>query len=386
MKRRKTTISFVIAALVILLAGLSSGVSAEPYTGTIYGAGQGGHLAVVDVTIDPSDTINPITVDSLQRIKLGNSPMSKPEDYIFHDTRIDMTRGKSGKLFWSTIMPDSEGKFRYGRIDLQEKRVEYDIQMVPPSRSAAGSPPGYCGSGQSADYYLPVWMGYEGFVDVIDKDTMNLVRRVFLDQTLPHPNYRMAHGTNKDDFSQMTISKNFSSDVPGYDNTGKDVNLNMSDLLNGITTIENEGPPIQGPPGTVFFRQDWTPDGQYLLQAGRSFLLVLDSGLNEVCRYNLPVVNGKQVENHDITAVKNSGYGVMQQRRYIMRSGSAVMDGQLQLVDISNCTPIGNPVSMCMGCHDKNNVERSQPNQQEPGGSIRLTTPLVTCGIDSVWD
>ena len=83
---------------------------AGAFKGKIYAAGVGGHMAVVNLSIDPSNMANPLTVSRLERIRLGDA-----QSYGFHDVRIDRTRGRAGKLFWSTINADPSGGYRYGR-------------------------------------------------------------------------------------------------------------------------------------------------------------------------------------------------------------------------------------------------------------------------------
>lgn len=351
-------------------AEAAASVAAGAYAGTIYAAGVGGHAAVVGVTVDPNDPVAPLAISRLNRLRLGPS-----QDYGFHDVRIDRTRGRAGMLFWSTINADSSGGYRYGRVDLASGRVECDVQIALPAGSAA---PGYCGSGQSQDKYLPVWMGTRGFVDVIDKDTCALERRVYLDEIPGMPPYwSMAHGTNKKDFSEMTFAVNLLDSAGTYLNRGKLVNVDMASLLAGAPVVTAVGPDVQGPAATTFFRQEWTPDGTTLIQGGKAAFYRFDASLQEQCRYQLPIENGRQGENHDAVLVPNSDYAVMQMRRWVDLGLSApVVDGQLQLIRLSTCEPVGSPVSMCMGCHAKS-------------GAIKDGTPkatgVVSCGLDSTW-
>jgi cytochrome c553 len=353
--------------------GAASAATAAPgtYAGKVYAAGVGGHMAVVNVSIDPTNASAPLTISRLDRIRLGSS-----QDYGFHDVRIDRTRGRAGKLFWSTINADSVGGYRYGRVDLASGRVDCEVQIPLPAGSAA---PGYCGSGQSANKYLPVWMGTRGFVDVIDKDTCALEKRIYLDQIPGMPPYwSMAHGTNKEDFSEMTFAINLLDSAGALLNQGKLVNVDMASLLAGTPVITAIGPDVQGPANTTFFRQEWTPDGSTMIQGGKSAFYRFDATLQEQCRYQLPIENGHQDENHDAVLVPNSDYAVMQLRRWVdMGLSVPVLDGQLQLVKVSTCEPIGTPVSMCVACHNKNGmIKESNP---------RLDGKFVSCGLDSTW-
>jgi hypothetical protein len=352
------------------VASDAAAVPTGTYAGTVYAAGVGGHAAVVKISIDPN-AADPLRVARLDRIRLGSA-----RDYGFHDVRIDRTRGRAGKMFWSTINADATGGYRYGRVDLASGRVDCDVRIELPAGSAA---PGYCGSGQSADKFLPVWMGTRGFVDVIDKDSCVLERRVYLDEVagMP-PRWSMAHGTNKKDFSAMTVALNLLDPVTGAAlNQGMLVNLDMASLLAGAPVITGTSPVVQGPAKTIFYRQEWTADGTTLVQGGKAAFYRFDAGLTEQCRGLLPLENGRQTETHDLTLVPGSDYAVMHLRRWLDLGLSVpVLDGQLQLVRVSTCETVGAPVSMCVACHDKNGAVREAPG---------LDSKYVSCGLDSAW-
>jgi hypothetical protein len=376
-----------VGALLVLAALCACGTEGEPrgnadvssaaavaapgtYAGKIYAAGVGGHAAVVGLAIDPNNAAAPLTVSRLERIRLGPA-----QDYGFHDVRIDRTRGRAGKLFWSTINADSTGGYRYGRVDLASGRVDCEVHIPLPAGSNA---PGYCGSGQSADRYLPVWMGVRGFVDVINKDTCVLEKRVYLDQVAGMPPYwSMAHGTNSKDFRTMTIALNLLDSAGAALNQGMLVNLDMASLLAGAPVATTIGPAVQGPAKTIFYRQEWTPDASTLVQGGKAAFYRFDANLTEQCRGLLPLENGKQTETHDLTLVPNSDYAVMQLRRWVDFGLTVpVLDGQLQLVKVSTCQTVGSPVSMCVACHNKNGMIKESPG---------LDSRYVSCGLDSTW-
>ncbi len=121
------------AGLVVALAALCAcGAERDPSTATaaavsppagivgkVYAAGVGGHMAVASVAVDPGNAAAPLKISRLDRIRLGAG-----QDYGFHDVRIDRTRGRAGKVFWSTINADSTGGYHYGRVDLASGRVE----------------------------------------------------------------------------------------------------------------------------------------------------------------------------------------------------------------------------------------------------------------------
>lgn len=351
---------------------VSPATAARPgsVSGKIYAAGVGGHMAVASVAIDLANAATPLSISRLERIRLGAS-----SDYGFHDVRIDRTRGRAGKLFWSTINADSTGGYHYGRVDLASGRVDCDVRIALPAGSAA---PGFCGSGQSADKFLPVWMGTRGFVDVIDKDTCAFEKRVYIDQIPGMPPYwSMAHGTNTQDFGVMTLALNLLDSAGAALNQGMLVNVDMASLLAGAPVVVASGPAVQGPAKTTFFRQEWAPGGNLLVQGGKAAFYRFDGSLAEQCRYQLPIENGHQSETHDATLVPNSDYAVIQQRRWVDYGLSVpVLDGQLQLVKVSTCEPVGPPVSMCVACHSKNGMVKESPG---------LDSRYISCGLSSTW-
>ena len=67
-----------------------------------------------------------------------------------------------------------------GKTDLKTGKVIKDVALTPDPRAAGEKAPAYCASGQSKKFYMPVFMGTEGYVDVIDKATMELKHRVWI--------------------------------------------------------------------------------------------------------------------------------------------------------------------------------------------------------------
>ncbi len=349
----------------------TAAVTTGVYTGTIYAAGAGGHAAVVSVSIDPTNATSPIDVTRLDKIPLGDSA-----HYNFHDVRIDRARGRAGKMFWSTIKADENGQYRYGRVDLYERNVDCDAAISMPPDVAA---PGFCGSGQSADKFLPVWMGTRGFVDVINKDTCVHENRIYLDTIPGFPtNWNMAHGSNSKDFSVMTFAINLVDPITHAAlNQGQLVSVDMASLLAGAPVITAVSAPVQGPPKTTFFRQEWSQDRGTFIQGGKAAFYRFDGNLAEQCRYLLPTENGHQGENHDAVLIPGTDYAVMQMRRWVDYGFSLpVLDGQLQVIKLSTCQPVGSPVSMCVACHARNGVLKDEPG---------IDGKYVSCGLDSTW-
>jgi hypothetical protein len=151
----------------------------------------------------------------------------------------------------------------------------------------------------------------------------------------------------------------------------------MASLLAGAPVITAASAAVQGPAKTIFYRQEWTPDGTTLVQGGKAAFYRFDGSLTEQCRGLLPMENGRQTETHDLTLVPNSDYAVMHLRRWLDYGLSVpVLDGQLQLVRVSTCETVGSPVSMCVACHSKNGAVKEAPG---------LDAKYVSCGLDSTW-
>src|SRR5574337_1437272 len=145
----------------------------KTYSGVVYVAGMGGHFAKADVTIDPGSATEPVKINNLDRVVIGDN-----KTHPTHDARIDAN--DPNVMFWSTYVLDPQGKMHVGKSDLKTGNVIKDVAMTPDPRAAGAKPPLYCASGQSKKFYLPVFMGAEGYVDVLDKATLELKHRVWV--------------------------------------------------------------------------------------------------------------------------------------------------------------------------------------------------------------
>jgi hypothetical protein len=117
------------------------------------------------------------------------------------------------------------------------------------------------------------------------------------------------------------------------------------------------------PTGTVAFRSTFTPDGTKILQSGRDRLLVLDSATLD------PVVNDTTIggskfaiENHDVMPTPDGKYAILALR--YAHASTEKQDSGLQLYDLVNKKPVGEPVSTCNNCHTSETVAH------------------MTCGLD----
>lgn len=343
------------------------------YGGKMYVAGHGGHIAVADVSIDPS-AAKPITIKSLDRIEIGTA-----KSHIFHDVRIDPAN--RDLLFYSTYKPDTEegpakGKLHYGSVDLKSEKTIKDVPIAIDAR--ATGPDGftganYCASGQTANFYFPVTMALEGYIDVIDKKTMEFKHRVFLDSLIGKTGYQFMHGNTSPDMKNFLLVVNKATGTPkeGWGTTGELALflLDTAALEKGELKVVKQATLAGGnPKSTISFRQYYTPDGKYILQSANDLFYLIDaSTLALVAKENR--VDGM---NHDAFPTPDSKYAVLTLRKKGQWEGcnEPIQDGVIQLYDIENRKLIGDGVSVCYACHKDE----------------KITKDAILCGLDGNWN
>ncbi len=319
----------------------------EVYKGTVYVAGMGGHFAVADIIIDPSDTNLPIKVTSLGRIALGPG-----KQYGTHDPRIDWN---TNLMFWSTYVNDS-GYYHVGYVDLATGEVKVD-KKVPIPKEVKKKPFG-CGSGQTRDYYLPVFMTYPGYIDIYDKKTMELVKRVWIKGDPFPETYCWYHGTNSPDEKEFALIVTECTEPNNFKTSTGKVYLYILDLpalLNGELKVLRQMT-LTGEPGkTAVFRQFYTNDGKYLLQSGRDRFWVIDVQNMKVVDEKILTAVGfpEGTENHDAMPTPDDKYAILTLRLPIQENGKTVKDGVIVLYDMQKKEIVGKPVSTCKACHGK---------------------------------
>ena len=337
--------------------------AADTYAGTLYIAGMGGHVAKVDVKVDPSKS-EPITVVNLGRVTLNDDPAASKKAYPVHDVRIDHAKNV---MYWSAFVPDGDG-VRAGKLSLASGKMLADVKLSKDPKLTLA--PMYCGSGQTKSKFLPVIMGHQGYIDVIDKESMKLEHRVSLDHPKIPKNYVWAHGVNSPDGKEFALWMSL-SDTPGKFPRGKETRqmvfiLDMPALVAGTVKIVRETT-FESNPMSAFFRGYYTSDGKQLLISGRDRNWVLDAKSLKVVAEtaNLP-----GVETHDFQPLPGNRYAVLTQRTPMdLAPGKKGVDGQVELYDLVKKQRVGKSVSVCDSCHKPANI----------------TTTAVLCGIDSVW-
>lgn len=345
----------------------------KTYSGTVYVAGMGGHFAKADVTIDPANENEPVKVNNLDRIIIGDS-----KTHPTHDPRIDSN--DPNIMFWSTYTPDPNKKMHVGKSDLKTGNVIKDVTLTPDPKAPAEKAPLYCASGQSKKFYMPVFMGQEGYVDVYDKATMELKHRVWVsDLGYAKGTYKFTHGINSPDMKTFLLALNQAKEGKG---TG-DVDfilVDMSALENGKFKVVKKNTLKGEPDKTITFRQYFSNDGKLIFQSAGDRLWVLDAKtLAKVDEKMMPA--GAQI--HDAQPTADDKYALLTVRsvtagcdvegKPIKKEGKDVdiTDGVFMLYDAGAKKLNEKSSSACLSCHkgmglgDKN---------------------AVLCGLDTNWN
>ncbi len=377
-KSKLTVVLSILGVIVVILVIAALIRGSEPkgdYKGRVFVAGHGGHIADANVVIDPSDTVNPIKIPSYavwSGDKLHMIPLGESRDHAFHDIRIDSENPNT--IFWSTYFAKKPSVI-VGKADLRtnkwvaEKTYQLPKEVIDFGKTTKSTL--YCGSGQSVKYYLPVFMGYPGFIDVVEKGTLELKHRVMFASNPELPtNYTFTHGNNSPDMKYMYIvmgESNPAHAVKGLTWKIHFILLDMAALIdNGELKIVKRNS-ADFPAGTITFRATYTHDGSKILQSGRTRAIVLDANTLEVLQHKEYPIEGDEV--HDVIATPDDKYGIATLRAKIDQDGKKVMDGQIALYDIANNNWIGNATSTCKHCH----------NKWQKGGPLGLGLRVVGC-------
>lgn len=342
---------------------------AAAYSATVYVAGMGGHFAKADIAIDPSNANSPITVAALDRVVIGTKAT-----HPTHDSRID--NQNKDVMFWSTYVLDPEGKMHVGKSDLKTGSVIKDVAMAPDQRAPGAKPPLYCASGQSKKFYMPVFMGTEGFVDIIDKDTMELKKRMFISDLGYKPGtYKFTHGINSPDMKKFLLAINQAAEGKG---NGK-VDLILVDLPSlekGKWKVLAKNTLTGEPDKTLTFRQTFSADGKYIYQSAADRLWVIDGNNLKLIDEKMTPIDGSQI--HDAIPTPDNKYAVLTVRSVTNACdmdgkpipGKDITDGVLMLYDAQNKQIINNTASVCLACHKNMGLGDKT---------------AVLCGIDANW-
>jgi hypothetical protein len=338
--------------------------AAKKYQATVYVAGHGGHFAKAEVTVDPASAEEPLKVDSLDKVDIGTTDSHKT-----HDARIDAK--DANLLFWSTYALDKEGKLHVGKSDLKTGNVIKDVAFAPDERAPMKSGPAYCASGQSKGAFLPVFMGSEGYVDVLDKATLERKHRVWVsDLGFKNGTYQFVHGTNSHDLKRFLIAVTMKGEDGKMNGKQELVMVDLPALEKGkIKELARAS--LAGEPGkTITFRQYFSADDKLVYQSAADRMWVLDAK-------TLKLVDEKMTkpdfgENHDVQPSPDGRFALLTVRTADTLAcddkgtpfpdQKKITDGALVLYDAHAKKLVGKPISVCFACHkdmgkgDKNAV------------------------------
>ncbi|MDF1614610.1 hypothetical protein [Desulfurivibrio dismutans] len=337
---------------------------AKTYEATFYVAGMGGHFAKADATIDPNNTEQPIILKGMP----GMVNIGRPNTHPTHDARIDAN--DRNIMFWSTYRPDADGNLHVGKTDLSTGRVLID-KALPPDERATWTGANYCGSGQSNDYFMPVYMGNEGYIDVFSKDDLSHKHRVFFDDLgYGSGEYTFAHGTNSPDMKHFLLSLNLTPDGhTQFTGNTQLILLDMKALEQGkvkkVAEAKITGKPRDASGGTITFRQYYTEDGKQIFQSGGDRGYIIDAKTLEVKQVAAPLPG----EAHDFMPTPDGKYGVFALRNKVFSAADEgdVTDGSLALYDVKARKMVGEVTSVCLTCHN----------------AMGMTGSAILCGLDA---
>lgn len=354
---KKTWAVLVSVAAAILCGYLSRAVAApkaataaagKTYSATVYVAGHGGHFSKSDVTIDPSDAENPLKVNGLDQVTIGEA-----SNYPLHDGRLD-----GNTLYWSTIARDKQGNLHVGKTDTKTGKVIQDITLAPDPRSPAANPPAYCASGQTKTAFMPVFMGNEGYVDVFEKKTMKHLHRMFVsDLGYKSGSYTFVHGTSSNDGKRFIVTVTLKGE-DGKMNGKQDVLMVDLPALEKGKWKQLAKNTLTGEPGkTIAFRQYFSTDDRLVFQAAGDRMWVIDAKTLKLVDEKITKDFG---ENHDVQPTPDAKFALLTVRVADTVACDAngkptpdkkITDGALVLYDASAKKLVGHSASVCFGCH-----------------------------------
>jgi len=112
-------------------------------------------------------------------------------------------------MFWSTYVPDANKKMHVGKSDLKTGKVLLDVALTPDPKAPPRRRRPTARPARAKNFYMPVYMGQEGYVDVFDKKDLSLKHRVWVsDLGYTKGSYKFTHGVNSPDFKTFVLALN----------------------------------------------------------------------------------------------------------------------------------------------------------------------------------
>lgn len=336
----------------------------KTYNGMVYVAGMGGHFAAADLTIDPNNADNPLKVNKLDMIEIGTA-----KTHPTHDARIDSKDRNT--MYWSTYKPsETDKKLHAGKTDLKTGKVISDVALDVP-KEATTNPANFCASAQSEKFFMPISMASEGYIDILDKKTLELKHRVFINQLgIKGTDGMFAHGVNSPDMKKFLLSVNMTDGAPMKFNGKNNLYvLDMAELEKGklkkLAETVLTGKPKDASGGTITFRQYYSNDGKLIFQSGGDRGWVLDAATLKVLNEVTPLPG----ESHDFMPTPDAKYAIFTLREKAKDfEGKDSVDGTLALYDVEAKKLVGKTASVCFACHTEQKIGKA-----------------ILCGMDANW-
>ena len=216
-------------------------------------------------------------------------------------------------------------------------------------------------------------MAMEGYIDVIDKKTMEPKHRVFVDSLVGKTGYQFMHGNTSPDMKNFLLVVNKATGTPkeGWGTTGELALflLDVASLEKGELKVVQQATLAGGnPKSTITFRQYFTPDGKYILQSANDLFYVIDAKTLALVAKE----NRQDGMNHDAFPTPDSKYAILTLRKKGQWEGcnEPIQDGVIQLYDIENKKLLGGGESVCYACHK----------------GEKITKDAILCGLDGNWN
>jgi len=370
---KKLSLTITGACAVALGFMGSQTVSAKTYDSTLYVAGMGGHFAVAETTVDPSKD-KPIIVKKLDRIEIGDG-----ETHPTHDPRID-TEDRN-VMFWSTYKIDPATKAPHvGKTNLKTGEIIMDVNATLPE-FAQKTKSLFCASSQTKDFYMPISMAHKGYIEVRNKSDLKLVHTVTLEGTeadIKKP-YKFYHGVGSPDGKTTLLTINEADKDHGKPIGKLHIFLLDNDaLVQGKVKVLAKGMAPGAEGSFISFRMYFSPDGSKFAIGAADRVLIGDAKTLKILDSGMA---GPLEQFHDAIFTPDGNYIVATSRSKRVHEGiecenpdkpakgEFLMDGQLKLYDVQNKKWLGKSTSVCLSCHDNEDLE----------------SHAVLCGIDANW-
>jgi hypothetical protein len=187
---------------------------------------------------------------------------------------------------------------------------------------------------------------------------------VFMDDIIGDLSYFNMHGSTSTDRSRFLVTFN-ETKAEGEPATSQLFMMDADSIADASPALASSGTTTKTITGTtvgasgattISFRSTWTQDDTKIMLAGADRFYVINAA-------TLEVLNGAEGDdriagqNHDALPTDDGKYALLTLRTkpYEVGSGDETkMDGEIQLYDVDNGEPVGNPVSVCNACHSAN--------------------------------